>query len=83
MKFNHMGKLIIKLRMEKDISQEAFKNLFDSSKKAQYISNMERGISSLPIKYHLKVAIGINVSVELFKEAYMKDADENYDRRVK
>lgn len=78
-----MAKLILDIREEKEMSQEAFKNLFDSSKKSQYVSNMERGLQTLPIKYHAIVANATDRRIEEFKEAFMIDAETNYDRRVK
>ena len=81
--FKNMAKLIQDIRARNGLSQKEFKNLFDSSKKTQYVSNMERGISSLPIKYHAIVAQKTDRRLEEFKEAFMLDAENNYDRRVK
>ena len=81
--FKNMGKLIIELRKKNDLSQEAFKNLFDKTKTAQYVSNMERGVSSLPLKYHKMVSKKLGISTFKLKEAYLRDANDNYDRRVK
>jgi len=80
--FKSMAKLILDIREEKEMSQEIFKNLFDSSKKSQYVSNMERGISSLPVKYHSIVAKATGRELEEFKRAYLEDAEINYNRRV-
>jgi len=53
----HEGKLIRKLRLELNMSQASFSAKFLGGSVAQVISNCERGICPLPLKYWSEISL--------------------------
>lgn len=72
MKYKAMARLLITARRESGLSQRAVANQLKFSN--QYISNAERGISSIAPIYFLPLArIYTGVSAMDFVNAYLKD----------
>lgn len=74
-----LGRFIKKRRLELNISQREITDLFGWGS-PQYLSNIERGISNLPIACAKKVAKKLKVSPKTFREFYLNDYTKKLDR---
>lgn len=78
--FLHIAKLIKLKRMSQDngYSQLELSKLL-GYKNGQFISNVERGLCSVPLKMLSKISQVLNISREELKKAILKDQEETLD----
>lgn len=80
--FKNMSALVKSLRVKHKLTQVEFRDLYSPTKKVQTVSNIERGVISLSVKYHKVIAEKLCEDISIFKEAYLKDINSNYDKGV-
>jgi transcriptional regulator with XRE-family HTH domain len=83
--FLNVASLVKNRRMELKLSQKdltkcvGYKNIV----KSQFISNIERGICGIPLKDVPKFSEILNLPIEDFKKAYIKDMELKFDIKIK
>lgn len=82
MKFPNIAKLVKENRIKKDYSQADLCKLLGYMS-AQYISNAERGICSIPLKKMYLLASSLEISQREVKEAMIKDFEQRIDGYIK
>lgn len=82
-KFKNIGKLVRERREKLGLSQTELCVALGFSKNGQNISNVERGLASLPIKHIARVSIVLQTPAHLFKEAILKDYEEQIEKAIK
>jgi transcriptional regulator with XRE-family HTH domain len=79
----HVANLIKRKRKELNLSQDDLaKSLNFGSRGFQVISNIERGIQQIPVKYAAKLAEKLQVSNEMIIFELCQDYKMNVDREV-
>jgi hypothetical protein len=79
MTHKHMAKLIKEKRIAVDKTQlevVTIAGLGSTTRKAQHLSNIERGLAGLPIKHWRNIADTLGLTYEELKTAHMKDVSE-------
>ncbi len=71
----HLGPIIRERRRTLNLSQKKLAQLM-GYKNGQYVSNMERGLSSLPIRGILAITIHLRLPMVVLKEALVNDYTE-------
>ena len=80
--FKEMAKLVKKNRLKKGFSQIQLSKSIGYTN-AQFVSNTERALCTIPIKKHAQLAEALEVDKEEIKSAYMTDLSTNYDTLFK
>ena len=81
-KFKNIGKLVRERREKLNYSQTELCVALGFSKNGQNISNVERGLASLPIKHIAKTSIVLQTPAHLCKEAILEDYELEIDKAV-
>lgn len=76
--FTRMGNLIKAKRIERELSQEQLSKIL-GYKNGQFISNVERGICSIPLNKAILTCKILDIMVKDFKQAYLADIDNNFE----
>lgn len=74
--FNNVSELIIKHRRIKDISQCSLSQLL-GYKNGQFVSNVERGLCTIPFKKLHLVSKLLDIPVNELVEAFKKDTEDS------
>jgi len=83
LKARHTAVLIKNCRKKLNLSQNDLSALLGwSHKNAQYVSNIERGLSGFPVEYVNKLSCALNVSRETIIEMMTKDYQEQVLEQV-
>jgi len=81
--FNTVGNLIKARRKELELSQlELNQRLGYKDGHGQFISNIERGLCSLPLDKVIDLCKMLRININDFKAAYFKDLDDNFERLI-
>jgi transcriptional regulator with XRE-family HTH domain len=76
------GELIRKYREKRGLSQAYLSEKFDLTS-AQFFSNIERGISSLPPEYVKRLSLILQVPLSRFTWAYKRDLEVDMDEKYR
>lgn len=81
--FNHIAKLIKQKRIQhhKSYSQSDLSQML-GYKNGQFISNVERGLCSIPLKMLSKICHILDISHSEIKEAILKDQEQTIDNHI-
>lgn len=73
--FKNLPKLVCDARMQKKISQAKLGKAIGLTK-GQFISNCERGLCSIPVKYWKKLSRTLDIPIDDLTKAYLADERE-------
>lgn len=82
MKYEYMAKLLNIYREENNLTQSKLAKRLGYTT-SQYISNIERGLCSFPIKKFPKLAKVLKIDASLIADAYVNDVIAEVNRVLK
>jgi transcriptional regulator with XRE-family HTH domain len=81
-RFNHLASIMREHRAIKNVSQADVAKVIWGNGKGQFVSNIERGLCSLPTKKIPHVAKFLDIPVNKITHAMMKDFEANLGAEI-